>query len=483
MASSRSRSPKAASRPRVEAYPPYVRSLGPQAIELARQAGAQLYPWQADALTHWLALRPDGGWACFECVEICPRQNGKTFLLAARALAGLFLLEENLIMWSSHEYRTAMEAFRLVRGMISTLVERGLVDPVKTSNTNGEESFERLDTHQRLKFIARTKSSGRGFTGDCNIVDETFAYTETQKSALMPTLLTVKNAQMIYASSPPLDGDSGGPLFELRDRGESGSDDRLCWRDWGLAGTLDDLSGIDTEDQRLWATANPTFGRRITAERVEAMRSSMSTEHFAREVLGVWPRRRNAGGGVIDLNIWKSLADPDTAAVGNLVFGVDASPDRRSAAIAACGRRSDDLLHTKIVDHRSGAGWVVERVLELCQLYAPPAVMIDVTGPAGTFAAELADQGVPVIEVAGRELGAACGSFYDDAVNSRLRHADQQTLNTALREASTAHIGEAWRWARRRSSGDITPLMAITLAVHGFRVHGAGVAEPWFAFA
>ena len=475
--------PLGASRPRVDHHPAYATSLGPEAIKLAALAGAVLDPWQCDALTHWLGLRPDGSWASYECAEICSRQNGKTFLLAARALAGLFLMDEKLIMWSSHEYKTAMESFRLVRGMIATLVENEVVEPVKISNTNGEEAFERLDTGQRLKFLARSKSSGRGFTGNCNIVDEAFAYTEIQKSALEPTLLSVENPQMIYASSPPLDGESGDPLFDLRERGEHGDGARLCWRDWGLSGSLDDLSEIDPMDQRLWAATNPALGGRISIERIESLRRSMALAHFAREVLGVWPRRVRAGGGVIDVNQWAALADPDSVAAGALVFGVDASPHRQSAALGVSGRRDDGLLHCKIMAHRQGTGWLVDFVVEQCQSYLPVAVLIDATGPANTFIPELLDRGVPVIEVAGRELGAACGSFYDDAVNSRLRHVDQPTLNVALREASTAHSGEAWRWTRRRSHGDITPLMAVTLAVHGFRVHGAGVPDPWFAFA
>jgi hypothetical protein len=116
---------------------------------------------------------PDGLWACFEYCELVARQNGKGAILEARALAGFLLLGEALIMWSAHEYKTAMEAFRRVRTLLRTLgtpINDNLIllDGVyiKVSNTNGDEGFERLDTEQRIKFIARSKGSGRGFTGD-----------------------------------------------------------------------------------------------------------------------------------------------------------------------------------------------------------------------------------------------------------------------------------------------------------------------------
>jgi len=139
---------RGATRPRVEVAPatPIAYSLGPEAVELARRAGLELDPWQVDGLDLMLSVRPDGLWACSEYGEICSRQNGKTTgLFSPRALAGMFLLKEKLIMWSAHEYKTAMESFRQFKTMLlrlGTETRPNLIHvdgvPVKVSNTNGE---------------------------------------------------------------------------------------------------------------------------------------------------------------------------------------------------------------------------------------------------------------------------------------------------------------------------------------------------------
>lgn len=40
-------------------------------------------------------------------------------------------------------------------------------------------------------------------------------------------------------------------------------------------------------------------------------------------------------------------------------------------------------------------------------------------------------------------------------------------MKVALRAAKTRPLGEAWGWTRKKSTGDITPLVAVTLALWG----------------
>jgi phage terminase large subunit-like protein len=221
---------KSDAEPRVCRYPRYAYSSGPDAVDLAAMAGLHLDPWQQLVLEHALGERPDGKWAAFEVAVIVARQNGKGSILEALELAGLFLFGERLILHSAHEYRTAMEAFRRVRDLIDGC--RDLRRKVaKVINTNGEEGIE-LRTGQRLKFTARSKGAGRGFSADRLIWDEAFALTEDQVDAQMPTLSARPNPQIIYTSSPPLDAVSGAQLFRVRRRALAG-DPVLAYFDWG----------------------------------------------------------------------------------------------------------------------------------------------------------------------------------------------------------------------------------------------------------
>ena len=72
--------------------------FGQQAVELARDAGLSLDPWQEFVIENALGTRDDGKWAAFEVGVNVPRQNGKGGILEARALAGLFLLAERYII-------------------------------------------------------------------------------------------------------------------------------------------------------------------------------------------------------------------------------------------------------------------------------------------------------------------------------------------------------------------------------------------------
>lgn len=481
-----------AARPRVEVAPPAAYTLGPEAAELAARAGMVLDPWQADGVDLMLSVRPDGKWACFEYAEICARQNGKTAgLFGTRALAGLFLLGEKLITWSAHEYKTAMESFLHFKGLLLTLGEEirpNVIDCgdgifVKVNNTNGEEAFERLDTGQRVKFIARSKSSGRGF-GAINLIDEMFAYTRIQQEALMPTVLAVPNPQMVYASSPPLDGESGEVLFALRARAQEGGDDALGWRDWGIPGDLDNLDDVDLDDRALWAAANPGLGRRLTEEKILRTRRSMSARGFAREVLGIWPRQIDPAAGVIDLAAWARLADAESqiADGGPLVFGLDASPNLVSGAIDVAGLRADGIPHVEIsgrggtLDHRRGVDWMVPRAVALQQRWQPAAWVLDPSGPAGALLNDLREAGIEPILVTGREMAQACGSIAMAIAARQLRHLGQQPLDDAVAAAKKRDVGDgAWAFGRRTSDQDISPLVAATLALHYLGVHTGDV--------
>jgi phage terminase large subunit-like protein len=281
-------------------------------------------------------------------------------------------------------------------------------------------------------------------------------------------------------------------MYGMRERADAGGDGTLAWRDWGLALELDELMSWPLQRRRdflddpaNWAAANPALGLgRVSRESIERLRRSMSEEGFAREVLGCWPKQQLAvGSAVIDPAQWTRCADRGSKPGDVLTLGVDASPGGRSAAIASSGRREDGRLHVKVVDHRPSTGWVAKRVAELVQTWAPRKVLVDPGGPAGALIADLVEAGVEVEYVSGQEMAQACGALVNDVTEDQLRHCDQETLNEAVGEAVAKRSADAWKWDRRDSSGDICPLVAATVAAHGFRMFGAAAADPWVMFA
>lgn len=490
---------RGASTPRVEHRPRVIAGgYGDIACDLMVAAGKPLEPWQSDSLDLLLSTRGDGKWACYEYAEWVARQNGKGGIGEARALAGFLVLGEELIIWSAHEYKTAMEAFRRMRALLRALgtpVSDTLVDidgvHVKISNTNGEEGFERPDTGQRIRFIARSKSSGRGFSGDLNIIDEAFAYTDDQQSALLPTLIARPNAQIIYLSSPPLTGDTGDVMFALKERAEAGGrgpDDALGYRDWGVPGDLDHLDRVDLDDRGLWAQANPALGLgRVTVETIGRLRSSMSAHGFAREVLGIWPKR-HVGGGAIDVKQWVALADPASRRDGDVAIAVDIAPKRDYATIAMYGIRADGAGHLQLIDYRPGTDWIVPRVAELKAALDPLAVGMG-RATASSLGIELAKAGIAPPEdkddpkrgdlavTAVADMTAATGQTLDAVKQGALRHLGQRELDDSVAGAKVKQAGDTLVWDRAKADADTSPIVAASIARWAFEARSYLIAN------
>src|SRR5215831_9805315 len=178
--------------------------------------GYDLDPWQEWWLGELCGTTPDGRWAALENLLIVSRQNGKNQCLEVRELGGLFVFGETLIIHTAHEFKAAAEHFRRVRDVVTGYDElRSRVKSVTTSH--GDEAIElkpaptlifgpggklvRRKIAPRLRFLARSRGSGRSFTADCVVYDESMILSDEVVGASMPTLSAIANPQMIYTAS------------------------------------------------------------------------------------------------------------------------------------------------------------------------------------------------------------------------------------------------------------------------------------------
>jgi hypothetical protein len=472
---------RGAQRPRLFTAPAsFLSSAGQEAVELAAHAGLDLMPWQQHVLDVGLREREDGQWAAFECAVNVPRQNGKGGIIEARELAGLFLLGERLIIHSAHEFKTSRVAFQRIQSLILGCPD--LRKRVKRMLNNTTETSITLVTGQSLQFIARSGGSGRGWTGDCNILDEAMILGDDAMGALMPTMSAVENPQLWYFGSAGI-GAPSVQLGRLRRRAlaalEAGEPDpSLAYFEWSVDPHLDECppgctEHDDADDVVSWAKANPSLGYLITPEFVRNERASLgSSGIFERERLGVgdYPSDEADTWQVIGEDAWRALAAADSTPSDPVAFAIDMTPERSHAAIAVAGEWRGGT-HVEVVDHRPGTGWVLERVRDLHAKWKPRAWVIDPGGPAGSLIADLEDEerglGIEVVKPRARDVAAATGQFYDAVTEQTLSHLDQAPLTSALAGAQKRPLGDAWAWARRIPSVDISPLVAATLAKWG----------------
>lgn len=492
-------------------------NVGKEAVDLAASVGLILDPWEADVLENSLAPTPvmyenDSlgmrmhKYQAFEVGLVVSRQNGKGAILEARELAGLFLLGERLIMHSAHEFPTSLEAFRRILFWIENNDDLRR-DVKKVVFNHGEEGIE-LKNGQRLRFRTRTKGGGRGFTGDCLILDEAMILKPQAVASLLPTLSARPNPQIWYTGSA---GDEESTqLARVRQRAldaikhgpESKQwDDRLLYYEWS-ADTCgeycedkceihDPVDSVDT-----WAKTNPGLGIRISAEHVRAEMRSMELPAFKRERLGVgtWPVE-DERWSVIPQESWNAREDRSSIPADPLVFAIDTTPNLSHTAIAVCGNGYQGKVHVEITsnaqqyDHRPGTDWVVSRMVELHRAWKPAAVVIDKAGQAGRFVDELTFHGIEVISPTAREYAQACGAFYTSVVpregnQPNLAHVGQPQLTKAVSGAAKRVLADTWAWDKKAASMDISPLVACTLAKWGHMkaTTETAPAAPWVMY-
>jgi phage terminase large subunit-like protein len=450
--------------PRVRSVPDYSFTSGVEAIELAASAGLKLDVWQQAAVNDILAEDATGHWSTFEAALLVPRQNGKGAILEAVELAGLFLFGEDLIIHSAHEFKTAQEAFLRILSLVQNTAELDRkVHRVRTSH--GEEGIE-LKTGKRLRFLARSNGSGRGFSCDRLIYDEAYDLPQETVAASLPTLSARPNPQLIYTSSAALDksttlrGVMRRGRRELVDREIPDADPNLCYIEY----SADPKADLDDREQ--WTQANPaTESGRIRLDFVAKERSALSEVAFARERLGILDESK--GAAVIDLGVWDDAGDVLASPLDPVAFAIDVNPDSSFASIAVAGRTAEGKIFTQVVNRERGTGWVVDSVEELVEAWKPSSVTLDAIGPAGALLPAFAERGISIDVVSMTQYGQACGSFKALVDDGRLVHNAQTGLRAALESARKRPLGESglWGW-HRRDTTDITPLVAVTLATY-----------------
>lgn len=440
-------------------------------------------------------------------------------ILEARELAGLFLFGERLMIHTAHLFKTSNAAFERVAGLISDSphLNKHLKAKGGILHTSGMQGIY-LKNGQALQFATRGDKQGRGLTADWVGLDESMYLPAEQLGALMPTMASRPNAQLWYTGSAgDIEIGDCSQIGRVRTRAvEHGRGaEGLFFAEWSIdrcndfCPKPDQRTGEFKCDQHddpsrpeSWAKANPGQGIRISVKHIEKEYNSLDFGEFLRERLSVgnYPVEGEAWK-VIPKDKWEGRTNSFSQIDGPYALGIDTTPGREYTALAVCGLglNSGGLEHVEITsgeldgqpfyDHRPGAQWVVDRVVQLWNGQNPPyTVVVDQKSQAGSFIDELERAGVRVTTVNGNEYAQGCGEFRESVCpqgdeKATLVHLGQPPLAVAVAQAEKRVLMDSWAWSKRSSSADISPLVAATLALWGRRhVEVAVKSEPWLSF-
>lgn len=463
--------------PLFESVPPYQATNGDLAAEVGAELGYDVDGDQRAILDAIFAFDPATGLPRFtEVAVIAPRQNLKTAtgIIAAVTDLVIFRLPH---LWTSHLYRpTTVDAFTEMWDRIagSSRLRPEFDDPISAT---GKELI-RLRSGEQVQFLARSKKAARGTARARTTLDEALFLTAAQVSAMFPTGVTKRDRQRRLLSSAGLA--ESEYLRQVRDRGRAGSSARLFYIEWGAPKKEcalpscphqppGEVEGCALDDVELWRQANGPGMRsgRITLDALADMRESMTAEGFAVEFLSWWEDPADLVDG-LPMAWWDECEDTTVTLADPVVLAVDADENHASGSIVACGGPLE------LVQFGRGVDWIPKRLAELVEKQRPSAVGFEAAGPIAALLPRLGDVGLQVrdsdhpdgilVELSATDMVRACGGLWVEAKDGTLVQHGEKAMRIAVRDAKRRTYGDAWRWSRRGSMSDISPLVAATVA-------------------
>lgn len=442
--------------------------------DLCRSFGLTLDPWQELVLQDAMGERSDGTWSAKRVGLSAPRQNGKSQLIVARALAGALLFGERKIVISAHQQDTARETFAKFLELRdeSPLLAEYMPERL-TMNALNRESIG-FANGAKIQFKARAASGGRGFSSDCLLLDEAQILKRRAWASINSTMSARPNPQIWLLGTPP--EFEGAPedseVFEsVRRSALDGATSQAAWLEWSAE------PGDDPASEETRAKANPAWHTRINHDVVQGEFETYDPKQFAIERLGRWDLAADKSTRLIPRETWERCAvDEPLDGTRSLAIVFSFDGQRQAVAVAA---KHDEGYYAELVGQHSGdtdAGtqslvrWLASDPARPERWRALAEVVIAGGGEAATLLSALVEAGVPkrmLRILSTREVLSANATLLDLLREGSFSH-PRGPANDAL-DASVAVCDQktrpsGWSWRPTTPDGDQLPIEAVCMA-------------------
>lgn len=464
------------------------------AVDVMEMCGQKLDPWQVLLVCITLATTL-GRLAASTVGALVARQNGKGGWLEAIAIFSLFEAyltgrvfgtdpkrpgAKNFTLWTAHELKTSDEAYLRVKALIQANDELAAEVVRWDGGLTGQHVIELRDG-SRLAFLARSKSSGRGFSPRRVIFDEAQEFSAlAHRAMLYATAAQGTNRQLIYTGTVPSEENNSEIWTGIRDMGRKGESKRTAWAEWTPTGSDDPRTTIDPTSWTYRAQANPALGTtRLLHETIDAEWEAAQSdiEGFLRERLSIWPTVDGGGGtGVIDQVAWRDRRLGTTNTEGPVVLVADTSVDRGLSALVAVAGDSAQVPQVKVARSEAGSAWVPEVVVKVCQDHPEVSVIVidkrqstEPLAEAVEKALDAAGLEVEIVRTDYGDMAEASALTFDLIHEGQMRHAGDPALDAAVRSAVKDEREGAFTWSRKKAGPQAVPLVAMSLGLWEWR--------------
>lgn len=436
--------------PRVAVKPAATRANAWEDVsDLSASFGVKLDDWQDAVLEAAMGERADGTWAADVIGLSVPRQNGKSQLLVARALAGALLFGEEKIIISAHAQDTAREAFGKLLDMRDS--SPALASRITKVMTALNREFVRFSSGATIQFKARTVSGSRGFSCDCLLLDEAQILGMPAWVSIRSTMSARPNPQAWLLGTPPTPEDNGEVFGSVRASALTGRTRRTAYLEWS-ADPSDDPSLEETR-----AKANPAWLTRINHEVVQGEYETYPPDRFALDRLGIWLGDLN--GSIFPQ--WPLLAKGAPSAISVNALGVATDRDQTWLSLGAV--IDAERPHLAIVDRRRATDRkaFAENV---ARIQRERGCEVLIRGK-NFIIPDLEEAGVALRLVDSFERAQAHADLATAIENAEIEHGDYPELNAAVGIARWRATDTGRSFDARQ--GDVSTLEAVALALHG----------------
>lgn len=445
---------------------------------VAEAFGYKLMAWQRLVLEVACEVDENGQFVYREVVITVPRQSGKTTLILCKCTHRCLAWPRMVVSYAAQTRNDSRKKWE--DDYLEQLDHSLFAGKFRARKTNGNEAIIWRATRSRFGITSTTEKAGHGSTLDEGYIDEAFAQQDARlEQAFKPAMVTRPNAQLWVVSTAGTEKSLylKGKVEKGRAAVEAGITHGICYFEWSA-----DEEEQDYGNPAVWRRCMPALHwpdcppacdeHTVTEATIASDYLSMDLNEFRRAYLNQWCAAITHEP-IVDPEVWEALGDKRSRWTGSVAFGVSVNPERTAASIGASGERKDERLAVEVVENQPGTAWVVQRCVALQAKHPSLGFWIDKRSAAGALIDPLREAGVLVHEIGTAENAVACGQWYDDATQDRLRHRADPRLTTAMLGATQRAVGDAWVFDRRGEGIDLTPLDGCTLARYGAALHVA----------